>query len=84
MNFQDLRNTILLDNGSSTSIFANSRMVKDIKTTETPLQLMTNGGEVVTDQKATVPGFGEVWYDTQSIAKHIQHCRTQGQTSHYI
>ena len=29
---------------------------------------MTNGGEVVTDQKATVPGFGEVWYDTQSIA----------------
>ena len=66
--YQDLTNTILLDNGSSTSIFANPRMVKDITTTDTPLQLITNGGEVTTDQKATVPGFGEVWYDTQSIA----------------
>jgi len=64
----DLKNIILLDNGSSTSIFANPRMVTGIKTTATPLQLMTNGGELITDQKATVPGFGEVWYDSQSIA----------------
>ena len=64
----DLKNLILLDNGSSTSIFANPRMVTGIKTTATPLQLMTNGGELITDQKASVPGFGEVWYDSQSIA----------------
>ena len=35
----DLKDIILLDNGSSTSIFANPRMVTGIKTTATPLQL---------------------------------------------
>ena len=65
---KDMRNYILLDNGSSTSIFANEMMVRDNKTVETPLQLITNGGTVYTDQKATVPGFGEVWYDRKSIA----------------
>jgi hypothetical protein len=68
VNTKELRDTILLDNGSSTSIFANPRMVQSIKTVDQPLQLMTNGGELVTDQKATVPGFGEVWYDEASIA----------------
>ena len=64
----DLKNTILLDNGSSTSIFTNPNMVRDITTVDTPLELMTNGGELITYQQATVPGFGRVWYDDRSIA----------------
>ena len=67
-NFEELKDTILLDNGSSTSIFANPSMVTNIRTVDKPLALMTNGGELITDQKATVPGFGDVWYDPNSIA----------------
>ena len=63
-----MKQVILLDNGSSTSIFANPRMVQDIKEVEVPLQLMTNGGELITTKKATVNGFGEVWFDEDSIA----------------
>ena len=66
--FANMKDYILLDNGLSTSIFANTRMVQGIKTVEKPLQLITNGGEVMTDKKAIVPGFGEVWFDYDSIA----------------
>ena len=38
---QDLTKVIMLDNGSSTSLFANPEMVQDIKDAETPLNLMT-------------------------------------------
>ena len=48
--------------------FANPRMVTNIKQVDTPLHLITNGGDVITNTKATVPGFGEVWYDVDSIA----------------
>ena len=67
-NFGELKNQILLDNRSSTSIFGNPKLVEGIKTVDTPLQLMTNGREIVTDVKANVNRFGEVWYDLESIA----------------
>ena len=64
----ELKDTILLDNGSTASIFGNPRMVHSIREVETPLQLNTNGGEVVIKQKGIVEGFGEVWYDSKSMA----------------
>ena len=66
--FNNMKDYFLLDNGSSTSIFANPRMVQNIREVTTPLQLITNGGDVITNTKATVPGFGDVWFDSNSIA----------------
>ena len=58
-----MKNIIVLDNGSTTSIFSNLRMVYDIKKATTPIKLATNAGEIQLQLKATVKGFGEVWYN---------------------
>jgi hypothetical protein len=63
-----LRNVILLDSESSTSIFCNPSFVTDIHETDEVLELLTNGGPLKTNLKATVPGFGLVWFDSDSIA----------------
>jgi hypothetical protein len=61
-------NSILLDNGSTLSLFGNPNMVKDIRESKTTLELATNAGTKTTKQIADVPGFGTVWYDETAIA----------------
>jgi hypothetical protein len=63
-----LKDTIILDNGSTLSIFGNPDMVKDIRKSNTTLHLMTNAGTRESNQVADVPGYGTVWYDAQAIA----------------
>ena len=48
----NLRNVIMLDNGSTTSLFANKQFVQDIREVDKPLELLTNGGEINPDHKA--------------------------------
>ena len=62
-NKYELKNSIILDNGSTTSIFSNPRMVYDIKKATKPIELATNAGNIKLELKAIVPGFGEVWYN---------------------
>jgi hypothetical protein len=61
-------NSILLDNGSTLSLFGNPNMVADIRESKTTLELATNAGTKTTKQVAEVPGFGTVWYDKTAIA----------------
>ena len=63
-----LRDVILLDSESSTSIFCNPSFVMDIYETNEVLELLTNRGPLKMNLKATVPGFGLVWFDSDSIA----------------
>ena len=53
----DMKKVILLDNETTSSIFANEDYVHDITQAKQQLDLETNGGTLTTIKEATVPGF---------------------------
>jgi hypothetical protein len=60
---------VLLDSDSSVTIFNNAAMLVDIHDVEMPLVLESNGGgHQVTYQMGTIPDFGKVWFNEESIA----------------
>jgi hypothetical protein len=61
-------NSILMDNGSTLSLFGNPKMVTNIRESKTALELATNAGTRTTKKIADVPGYGTVWYDKTAIA----------------
>ena len=62
------KNSIILDNGSTLSLFANPDMVENIRKSNTTLELATNAGISTSNQIADVPGYGTVWFDEKAIA----------------
>lgn len=64
----DKRNVVMLDNQSDVSIFCNEELVEDIRLADKPLHFGTDTGNMITNQEATLPGFGPVWFnkDTQT------------------
>ena len=64
------KNWILLDSQSTVSIFASKHLVKDIRPCDLgeSVRCFCNGGYQDTDEKATLKGFGDVYYNPNSIA----------------
>ena len=58
-----MREKITLDSGSSADLFCNKHMVTDLRRVEDPMELDTNGGMILQDKKAMVPGYKEVWFN---------------------
>ena len=63
-----MRETITLDNGSTLSLFFNLELVENIRESKTILKMHTNAGSKLSNQQATVPEFGTVWFQEDSIA----------------
>ena len=63
----NMKDDIILDNGSTLSIFANSELVEGIRKSKSTLEMATNTGTRLTIQEAKVPCFGTVWYDEGAI-----------------
>ena len=63
-----LKNWITLDNGSTLSLFSNPELVEDIRKSDKTLVLATNAGVTTSNQEATVPGFGKVYFNEDAIA----------------
>ena len=60
--------TIILDSGSTMSIFHDKDLVYDIKKADYPIKIATNAGSRIVSKQAMVAGFGSVWYDEEAIA----------------
>jgi hypothetical protein len=60
---------VLLDSDSTVSIFRNLHLLTNIREVDPPLFLETNGGgNQISTQMGTIPNFGDVWYNPDSIA----------------
>jgi len=65
----DLNEVILLDSASTIkATFKNKDMLTNIRKSEQPLRMTTNGGVVQVMKKGDVLGFGEAWYDPKQMA----------------
>ena len=60
----------MLDSQSTVSIFASKHLVKDIRPCGIgeSVRCFCNGGYQDTDEKATLKGFGDVYFNQNSIA----------------
>ena len=59
---------VLLDSQSTTDVFSNAAMLKDIHQVPGSLTLSSMTGKDKTNWRATVPGYKEVWYTPNGIA----------------
>ena len=65
--WDDMLRVILLDNKSSENVFLNPNLVHSIWKSKKTLKLATNAGVLKTNQMATVPHYGDVWFNKEAI-----------------
>ena len=67
---QEMKNQVILDSGSSTSVFCKEEHCDKIETT-TPIEIKTNGGSISMNQKCKVPDLGMAYYKEDSLTNII-------------
>ena len=59
---------ILVDSQSTVSVFKNRRLLSNIRLSFKTLRVHTNGGTQTSTEMGTVKNFGDVWFNTNSLA----------------
>jgi hypothetical protein len=68
----DLREVILLDSQSTMDLFCNAALVSKTCKSTTSMRLKSNGGTMLVNRKATIPGYNkDVWFSTRAITNII-------------
>ena len=62
-----MKSWVLLYNQLTTDIFCDASAVKNIRRVDQVLKLHTNGGVLLCDHQADLPGYGTVWFDERAI-----------------
>ena len=66
--------SILIDTGSTCSVFCNEDLLQNIHQSNTILHAKTNGGSQDSTMRATLPGFFDVWFNSQSMVNILAWC----------
>ena len=59
---------IILDSGSTISLFRDKKLLKDIQFAKNSLLMLTNAGKKQITKQGNIPGFGRVWFDPSAVA----------------
>ena len=66
-----MKNKIILDSGSSTTLFCNKNYCNKIKNTKNPIDIHTNGGTLQVKESCELPEIGESYYDKNAMTNII-------------
>ena len=58
---------IIIDSGPTISLFKDAGYVTNLEKAANRLVMETNAGSKVVEQKGTIPGYGQVWYNGDAI-----------------
>jgi hypothetical protein len=67
----NMKNLILLDSDSTDTVFCNPDYVSNIRESDDPLSISTNGGVMKSHQKCDIPHIKNVWYNENSMTNII-------------
>ena len=69
-NTTSMQNKILLDSGSSTTVFCNENYCNTIKPSET-VEIKTNGGTIFMNERCMVPDLGRGYFHKNGLTNII-------------
>jgi hypothetical protein len=68
---------ILLDNQSTVDVFNNDKLLRNIRKSDTSMDIHCNAGVTSTDMVGDLPGYGKVWYHPNGIANILSLARVK-------